>query len=340
MRILTAVVGSFPQPGWLLDRDVFLGRLPARVQIDELWTVKPEVLEEAQDDATILAIRAQERAGIDIVTDGEMRRLSYSSVLASSLGGIDRERTGVVVGRAGKPNNVPLISGPLTHERSVHERDVRFLRANTDRTVKVTIPGPFTLTQLCVDEYYGSEEAVAMAYAETINKEVRILFEAGADIVQLDEPYLQAKPEQASRYAVPAINKALEGITGTTALHVCFGYAAMVKDKSASGYSCIDQLNDTIAQQVSIETAQPKLDPALLKLLPSKTVMVGVIDLNDPNPETPEVVADRLRRALDHLPPERMIAAPDCGMKYLTRDQAFGKLKALAEGAAIVSSEL
>jgi len=340
-KIRTALVGSYAQPEWLIDREALRNRLPARILTGDMWRVSKDLLQEAQDDAVLSILEDQELAGIDIVTDGEVRRESYSAPLANAPEGIDREKVETLIGRAGKPNKVPLISGPLKRVSPVHVDDVKFLRAHTDKTVKITIPGPFTLSQLAVSQYYKTPEEVAMAYAEVVNEEMRDLFAAGADIVQFDEPYLQARYDDAKEYGAKAINKALEGIEGTTALHVCFGYAAMVSDKSGGGYSCLPLVSDINVDQVSIEAAQPDLDlGAALNALPGKTIMVGVLDLGDETPETPEIVADRLRAALEFLPPERIIAAPDCGMKYLPRESARAKLKALSAGAAIVNAEL
>ncbi len=341
-KIRSALVGSYAQPEWLIDRHALKTRLPARIISNEMWRIPPEHLLEAQNDAVLSIIVDQEAAGIDIVTDGEVRRESYSAPLANAPEGVNREKHEILVGRAGKPNKVPLVSGPLKLLKSVHADDVRFLKAHTNRTVKITIPGPFTLAQLAVSDYYDSPESLAMGYAEVVRQEVQWLFEAGADIVQFDEPYLQAKQADAEAYGVKAINKALEGITGETALHVCFGYAAMVSDKSADGYSCLPLVNAVNVKQVSIEAAQPaSLNlKAALDSLNSKVVMVGVLNLGDETPETPEIVADRIRRALEHIAPERLIAAPDCGLKYLPRSSARAKLIALGQGTSIVNREL
>ncbi len=339
--IKTALVGSYAQPEWLIDRQALKTRLPARILTGDMWRVAPELLQEAQDDAVLSVIEDQELAGIDIITDGEVRRESYSAPFANAPQGVDRKRVETLIGRAGKPNKVPLITGPLKRVSPVHVDDVKFLRKHTDRLVKITIPGPFTLSQLAVSEYYKSTEDMAMAYAECLNEEIHDLFAAGADIVQFDEPYLQARYEEAQKYGVEAVNRAFKGVKGTTALHVCFGYAAMVADKSADGYSCLPLVEQINVDQVSIEAAQPKLDlAAALNALPSKTIMVGVINLGDETPETPEIVAERLRRAVEVIPPERIIAAPDCGMKYLPRAAARAKLKALVEGTRIVNAEL
>lgn len=339
--IRTALVGSYAQPDWLIDRAALRQRLPARVPKSDLWRVPLGQLAEAQDDAVLSVLRDQHDAGLDIVTDGEVRRESYSAPFANALGGIDRDRPATKVGRAGKPNEVPRVVGPLSRPEPIHADDVRFLRAHTNRTIKITIPGPFTLSQLAVDEHYGSPSALAQAYAECLNAEIRDLFAAGADIVQLDEPYLQARVDDAREYGIRAVNRAFEGVPGTTALHVCFGYAVMVGDKSADGYSCLPLIAQMSVDQVSIEAAQPDLDLGrALEPLADKTVMVGVLDLGDETPETPDVVARRLREALEHLPPERLIAAPDCGMKYLPRDSARAKLRALVQGAASVNAEL
>lgn len=341
-KIRTALVGSYAQPEWLIDRHALKTRLPARIISNEMWRIAPELLREAQDDAVLSVLEDQEAAGIDIVTDGEVRRESYSAPLANAPEGVNREKYETLVGRAGKPNKVPLVSGPLRLTTPVHVDDVKFLKAHTGRTVKVTIPGPFTLAQLAVSDYYKSNEELALGYADVVRAEMQALFAAGADIVQLDEPYLQAKQADAAEYGVRAVNKALEGVVGTTALHVCFGYAAMVSDKSADGYSCLPLVEQINVQQVSIEAAQPQsLNlKAALEALASKTVMVGVINLGDETPETAELVAERLRKALQFLPPERLIAAPDCGLKYLPRASARAKLQALAAGTALVNREL
>ncbi|HEX5768584.1 MAG TPA: uroporphyrinogen decarboxylase family protein [Burkholderiales bacterium] len=333
----TTVVGSYPQPGWLIDRAKLGSKVP-RVRAPEIWRVPKELLEQAHDDATVLAIRDMERAGIDIITDGEMRRESYSNRFATELDGIDIRNPGTTINRSGVPIPVPRVAGPIRRRGPVEVRDVVFLKSNTSRRTKITLPGPFTMAQQAQDDYYKDEEALALAFAAAVNEELRELKEAGADVVQIDEPWLQARPERAARYGVKAINRALEGIRGTTVVHLCFGYAAAVKDKP-TGYSFLPQLEDTIASQISIEAAQPKLDLAVLRGL-SKTLMVGVIDLGSNDVETPEQVAGRIRAALKHVPPERLVLAPDCGMKYLTREAAFGKLQALAAGAGIVRKEL
>jgi 5-methyltetrahydropteroyltriglutamate--homocysteine methyltransferase len=304
----------------------------------ELWRVEKTFLEEAQNDATVLAIRDMERAGIDIITDGEMRRESYSNRFATTLEGIDIERPGSTINRSGVPIPVPRVAGPIRRRAAVEVPDVVFLRKHTTRKIKITLPGPFTMAQQAQDDYYKDEEALALAFAAAVNEELRDLKAAGADVVQIDEPWLQARPDRAARYGVKAINRALQGIPGTTVVHLCFGYAAAVKDKP-TGYSFLPQLEATSASQISIEAAQPKLDLGVLKSF-SKTMMVGVINLGTAEVESASEVADRIRAALKHVPAERLVLAPDCGMKYLTREAAFGKLKALAEGAAIVRKEL
>ncbi len=340
MLFPTMLVGSYPQPEWLIDRKKLAGRFPPRVRARERWRVPEPFLAEAQDDATVMAIKAQEEAGLDIITDGEIRRESYSNVLANALDGIDASRVGEIVGRTGARIPVPIVSGPIKRREPVAVRDVEFLRANTDRAIKITVPGPFTMTQQAVDEHYGDPESLALAYADAVNEEIHDLFAAGADFVQLDEPWLQARAEAARRYGVKAINRALEGVRGTTVLHTCFGYAALVKDKPASGYSFLAELEDTAVDQISIEAAQPKLDLGVLRALRSKTVPVGVLDLGDRTVESPHQVATRIRAALDVVPAERLIVTPDCGMKYLPRDVAFGKLAALVAGAELVDSEI
>jgi len=338
--LLTTVVGSYPQPDWLVDRAMLGSRLPPRTRALEIWRVGGEFLEQAQDDATVLAIRDMERAGIDIITDGEIRRESYSNRFATALDGMDLDNPGTALDRTGHPNPVPRVVGPIRRARAVEVRDVEFLRAATKRPIKATLPGPFTMSQQAQDDYYHDEEALAMALAEAVNEEVRDLFAAGADVVQLDEPYLQARAEKAGRFAVKAINRAVHGITGTTALHTCFGYAHIVHSRP-NGYPFLEPLADVAAQQISIESAQQKVDLSVLTSLGGKTMIVGVIDLSDDAPvEEVEVVAERIRNALRHVPAERLILAPDCGMKYLPRAKAFGKLSALAQAAARVRAEL
>jgi 5-methyltetrahydropteroyltriglutamate--homocysteine methyltransferase len=341
MQLLpTTVVGSYPQPDWLVDRAMLGARLPPRTRALEIWRVKPELLEQAQDDATVVAIRDMERAGIDIITDGEIRRESYSNRFATALEGMDVEHPGTALDRTGHPNPVPRAVGPIRRSRPVEVRDVQFLRANTDRPIKATLPGPFTMSQQAQDDYYKDEAALAMALAEAVNSEVRDLFSAGADVVQLDEPYLQARPEKAARFAVQAINRAFEGIEGTTALHTCFGYAHIVHSRP-NGYPFIEPLGDVNVKQISLESAQQRVDLSILRALEGKQLIVGVLDLSDESAvEDAETVARRIREALKFVDAERLILAPDCGMKYLAREKAFGKLRALAEGAAMVRAEL
>ncbi len=338
-RLPTTVVGSYPQPDWLIDRARLGGRLPPRVRAQELWRIPPELLEQAQDDATLLALRDMERAGIDIVTDGEMRRESYSNRFATALEGMDLEHPGTALDRTGHPNPVPRVVGAIRRGRPVQVRDVEFLRAHTDRVIKATLPGPFTMSQQAQDDHYGDEEALAMDLAAAVNEEMHDLFAAGADIVQIDEPYLQARAEKARRFGVRAINRAVLGAPGTTALHTCFGYAHIVHDRPR-GYPFLAELAETAVDQVSMESAQQDVDLAVLRDLPGKTVIVGVLDLADESPvEEVATVAARIRRALDIVPPERLVLAPDCGMKYLSRDKAFAKLQALARAAAEVRGE-
>jgi 5-methyltetrahydropteroyltriglutamate--homocysteine methyltransferase len=335
----TTVVGSYVQPEWLVDRANLKKRLPPRVRAKEVWRIAEDHLEEAQDAATLAAIRDMERAGIDIVTDGEIRRESYSNRFATALDGIDVDNPGTAIDRTGHPNPVPRIIGKIRRTRAVEVGDAEFLVANTTKKTKITLPGPFTMMQQAQNDHYGSVEEAAMDYAAAVNEEVRDLFAAGVDVVQLDEPYLQARPDVARKYAVRAINRALEGVSGTTCLHLCFGYAHIVHERP-SGYSFLAELDAVRADIISIEAAQPNLDLDVLRALPSKTIMVGVIDLGSPEVETPDVVASRIRRALDVLPPERIVVAPDCGMKYLSRTTAFGKLEAMVRGAEIVRAEL
>jgi 5-methyltetrahydropteroyltriglutamate--homocysteine methyltransferase len=338
MLLPTSLVGSYPQPEWLIDRKKLAKQVP-RVRVQDLWLVDSERLEAAQDDATLLAIRDQERAGLDIVTDGEQRRESYSNRFATVLEGVDIDNPGTTINRSGKPIQVPRVVGKIKRRHAVEARDVKILRANTDRMVKATVPGPFTMGKQVQDDFYGDEEAMTMDYAVAVNAEIKDLFAAGADIVQIDEPWMQQHPDKARAYGLQALDVALEGVSGTIAVHLCFGYAAVVHDKPA-GYSFLAELDRSKAQQISIEAAQPKLDCSILGKLSSKTIILGVIDLSDLAVETPEMVADRIRRALPYVPPERMIIAPDCGMKYLPREVAFAKMVAMVEGARIARREL
>ena len=338
MLFPTTLVGSYPQPDWLIDRKKLAGRFPPRVRAKELWRIPEAFLPEAQEDATRLAIRAQEEAGLDIITDGEIRRESYSNRFATALEGVDIDNPGTALDRSGHPNPVPRIVGKIRHRHPVEVDDLRFLRAHTDRKIKMTVPGPFTMSQQAQNDFYKSDEEAAMDYAVAVNEEIRDLFAAGADVVQIDEPYMQARPEKARSYGLKALNRALEGVKGTTAVHICFGYAAVIHARP-SGYSFLTELAGCSCGQVSIETAQSNLDCSVLKSLAGKRIILGVIDLNDMAVEPPEIVAARIRRALPFVPPADIIVAPDCGMKYLPREIAFGKMKAMVEGARIVRAE-
>jgi 5-methyltetrahydropteroyltriglutamate--homocysteine methyltransferase len=337
--LVTTVVGSYPQPSWLIDRERLGERLPPRVRARELWRVPEALLEEAQDDATRLAVQDMERAGVDVVSDGEMRRESYSNRFATALDGVDLDDPGVALDRTGHQNPVPRVVGPIRRTRPVELRDVEFLRSISDRRIKITVPGPFTMTQQAQNDHYADERSLALAYAEAVNEELRDLKAAGADVVQIDEPYLQARPEPAREYAVEAIDRALDGIEGETVLHTCFGYAHIVHDRP-SGYPFLRELNDCAATHLSLEAAQPSLDPEVLRDLPDKTIVLGVLDLGSSEIETPEVVAGRIRKALTAVPPERLMVAPDCGMKYLSRERAFRKLEAMVAGARLVGEDL
>jgi 5-methyltetrahydropteroyltriglutamate--homocysteine methyltransferase len=337
--LLTSVVGSWPQPAWLIDRERLGERLPPRVRARELWRVEEPWLEEAQDDATRLAVADMEHAGVDIVTDGEMRRESYSNRFATALEGVDLDEPGVALDRTDHENPVPRVVGPIRRARPVEVRDVELLRSLTTRRVKITVPGPFTMAQQAQDDFYGSGRELALAYAEAVNDELRDLKAAGADVVQIDEPYLQARPEPAREYALEAIDRALEGVDGDTVLHTCFGYAHIVHDR-LPGYPFLAELNECAATHLSLEAAQPRLDPEALRAVPDKVIVLGVLDLGSGEAETPEEVAGRLRRALEVVPPDRLVAAPDCGMKDLSRELACAKLEAMVAGAEIVRGEL
>jgi 5-methyltetrahydropteroyltriglutamate--homocysteine methyltransferase len=335
----TSLVGSYPQPDWLIDREKLAHQLPPRVRAQKLWRVAPEFLEQAQDDATVLAIRDQEQAGLDIITDGEVRRESYSNRFATALEGIDLENPGTVVTRSGQTNTVPRVVGKIRRRHPVEVRDVQFLRANTDRQIKITVPGPFTMTQQSQNDYYDREEALALDYAAAVNEEIKDLVAAGADVVQIDEPYMQSLPEKARQYGITALNRALLGVTGTTAVHLCFGYAYVVHQRPAA-YSFLSELAGCGAHQISIETAQSSLDCSILRKLQGKTIILGVLDLSTHEVETPQLIAARIRRALPFVRPDLVVVAPDCGMKYLPRDVAFQKMQAMVVGARLVSSEL
>jgi len=338
MLFPTTLVGSFPQPDWLIDRRRLTENIPPRVRERGLWRIEESFLKEAQDDATLLAIRAQEDAGIDIVTDGEIRRESYSNRFATALEGIDMEHHGVATTRSGKQQAVPRIVGKIRRRHAVEVDDLRFLKKHTSRKTKITVPGPFTMSQQAQNDYYKSIEEAAMDYAAAVNEEIRDLFAAGADVVQIDEPYMQAQPEKARSYGVAALNRALEGIKGETAVHICFGYSVYLKNKPA-GYSFLPEFASCSCKQISIETAEPKLDCSVLKQLPGKKIMVGCIDLSTPEIETPETVVARIKRALPYLKPQDVILAPDCGMKFLPRDSAIGKLRSMVEAAKRLRAE-
>jgi 5-methyltetrahydropteroyltriglutamate--homocysteine methyltransferase len=334
----TTLVGSYPQPEWLIDRAKLSKQVP-RVRMSDLWLVPPDQLEAKQDEATLEAIAEQEKAGLDIISDGEQRRESYSNRFATALEGVDTLNPGTTINRSGKSIPVPRITAKVRRTHAVELHDIQFLRANTKKPVKMTVPGPFTMTMQAQNEFYSTQEELAMDYAGAVNAEIKDLFAAGADIVQIDEPWMQQHPDKARQFGVKALNAALEGVTGTVAVHLCFGYAAVVHDKP-EGYSFLAELEASKAQQVSIEAAQPKLDLAVLERLPSKTIILGVIDLSDKTIETPEIVAARIRKAFAHAKPERIVIAPDCGMKYLPREVAFGKMKAMVDGTNIVRREL
>lgn len=333
----TSLVGSYAQPEWLIDRAKLAGRFPPRVRAKELWRIPPDHLAEAQDDATVVAIRLQEEAGLDILTDGEIRRESYSNHFATALDGVDVDNPGTALDRSGHPNPVPRIVGPIARPEPVEVADLRFLRAHTDRTIKMTVPGPFTMSQQAQNDHYPDAESAAMGYAAAVNAEIKDLFAAGADIVQIDEPYLQARPDAARAYGLKALNAALEGVTGTTAVHLCFGYAAIIHERP-EGYSFLPELAGCPADQISIETAQSGLDLGVLSDLTEKTIILGVLDLSTPEVESVDTVAARARRAFDRIPPEQLVLAPDCGMKYLPRDAAFGKMLAMVGAAQALRS--
>ncbi|HEY9239238.1 MAG TPA: uroporphyrinogen decarboxylase family protein [Burkholderiaceae bacterium] len=335
MLFPTTIVGSFPQPDWLIDRTKLAGRFPPRTRAKELWRIPPQYLNEAQDDATLIAIRAQEAAGLDIVSDGEIRRESYSNRFATALEGVDLDNPGTALDRSGHPNPVPRIVGKIRRMHAVEVDDLKFLRANTDRMVKITVPGPFTMLQQAQNDFYKTEEEAAMDYAEAVNAEIRDLFAAGADVVQIDEPYMQARPEKARQYGLAALNRALDGITGTTAVHICFGYAAIIHERP-SGYSFLPELAGCSCKQISLETAQSHLDCSALAALDGKRLMVGCIDLSDPQVESVDTIVERIERALPYVKPENVILAPDCGMKYLPRETAVGKLRAMVEAAKVL----
>ncbi|MGQ0652715.1 MAG: 5-methyltetrahydropteroyltriglutamate--homocysteine methyltransferase [Betaproteobacteria bacterium] len=335
MLFPATLVGSYPQPEWLIDRKKLAGRFPPRVRARELWRIDEPFLKQAQDDATVLAIRAQEEAGLDIVTDGETRRESYSNRFATALEGVDSDHPGTALDRSGHPNPVPRIVGRIRRKHPVEVEDLLFLKKNTDRKTKITVPGPFTMSQQAQNDFYKSAEEAAMDYAVAVNEEIRDLFAAGADVVQVDEPYMQARPGPAREYGLKALNRALEGVAGTTAVHICFGYAAIIHERP-SGYSFLPELAGSPVRQISIETAQSGLDTAVLEKLPGKMIMVGCIDLSDMTVETPQKVVERIERALKHVAKENIIVAPDCGMKYLPRDVALAKMKAMVEGAKLL----
>jgi 5-methyltetrahydropteroyltriglutamate--homocysteine methyltransferase len=335
----STIVGSYPQPEWLIDRDKLSKQFPPRTRAKELWRIDPKYLAAAQDDATRLAILDQERAGLDIVSDGEIRRESYSNHFATALEGIDLDNPGKALDRSGEPVFVPRIVGRIRRKHPVGVRNLEFLRANTDRMIKFTVPGPFTMSQQAQNDFYASDREAALDYAAAVNEEVRDLFAAGADVVQLDEPYMQARPEKAREYGVEALNRALDGISGTTCIHICFGYAALIHERP-EGYSFLPELAHTACGQVSMETGQSNLDCKVLESLDDKQILLGVLDLSTEDIEPVDVIKQRVRRALEHVDAERILLAPDCGMKYLSREAAFGKLRNMAEAGRQLRAEL
>jgi 5-methyltetrahydropteroyltriglutamate--homocysteine methyltransferase len=335
----TMIVGSLPQPDWLIDRDRLGHQFPPRVRAQELWRVAPPLLREAQDDATLVALRSQEEAGLDVVTDGEIRRESYSNHFATALHGLDLDHPGSVRNRSGIDIPVPRVTGEIRRPAPVQVDDVAFLRAHTDRAMKITVPGPFTMAQQAQNDHYADDRGLALAYADVVRQEIADLFAAGADIVQIDEPWLQARPDVARKYGAEAVSRALADAAGPVHVHLCFGYAAMVADRP-EGYSFLPELADTPADAVSVETAQSHLDPASLRPLRGKGIALGVLDLSTPDVETPETVADRVRRALDHVDVDKLLLSSDCGLKYLPRASAAGKMRALAQAATFLRSEL
>ncbi len=339
MLFPTTIVGSYPQPDWLIDRVKLAGRFPPRVRAKELWRVEEPYLKQAMEDATILAIKAQEDAGLDIITDGEIRRESYSNRIATALEGIDIDNPGVGLDRSGHPNPVPRIVGKIKRVHPIELEDLLFLKANTRKKIKITVPGPFTMLQQAQNDFYATEEEAAMDYAAALNEEIKDLFAHGADVVQVDEPYMQARPEKAKQYGIQALNRALLDVGGTTAVHICFGYAAVIHVRP-EGYSFLPELSACSCSQISIETAQSNLDCSVLQQLPNKKIMLGCIDLSDMNIESPVLIASRVKKALKFVAADNIILAPDCGMKYLPKEVANGKLKAMVQAAQILRSEI
>ena len=339
MLFPTSLVGSYAQPDWLIDRKALASRFPPRTPTPSLWRVPSEWLEEAQQDATIMAVEAQERAGLDIITDGEIRRESYSNRFANALEGIDLANPGQAFDRSGHPVSAPRVAGKIRRKRPVEVDELKFLKTLTDKPVKVTVPGPFTMQQQAQNDFYPDEKSLAMAYAAAVNAEIRDLFAAGADVVQVDEPYMQARAAKAREYGLEALNAALDGVGGTTAVHICFGYAHLIHERPA-GYNFLPEFANCCVDQISIETAQSNLDTSVLETLRGKSIILGVLDLADPEVETADTVAARIRRALPHVDAAKVIVAPDCGLKYLPRETAFGKMKAMVDGARIVRAEL
>ncbi len=335
----TSLVGSYPQPDWLIDRKTLAGRFPPRTPTPSLWRVAAELLEQAQDDATLIAIRDQERAGLDIITDGEIRRESYSNRFANALEGVALDNPGEALDRSGHPVSAPRVSGKIRRKRPVEVEALKFLKANTDRPVKITVPGPFTMQQQAQNDFYPDDRSLALDYADAVRSEIEDLFAAGADVVQIDEPYMQARPQKAREYGLEALNRALDGVKGETAVHICFGYAHVIHERPA-GYNFLPEFAGCPVHQISIETAQSNLDTAVLEPLRGKTIILGVLDLADMTVETPETVAARIRRGLEHVAADKIVVAPDCGLKYLPREVAFGKMRAMVEGAKIVRGEL
>jgi 5-methyltetrahydropteroyltriglutamate--homocysteine methyltransferase len=337
--LTTTIAGSLPKPSWLAKPGVLWAP----------WSLSDASLAEGKRDAVRLALREQEEAGIDIVTDGEQSRQHFVHGFLEAIEGVDFTRRVTIGIRADRYKaEVPTVTSSIARRRPVHADEVKFARAHTTRKLKFTVPGPMTIVDTLADEFYRDRRRLAMEFARVINEEARELVALGLDVLQLDEPAFNVYMDDARSWGIEAIHRAIDGLSCKTAVHICYGYGikANVDWKSTLGaeWRQYEQTFPALAasriDQVSIECANSKVPLALLGLLRGKDVMVGVIDVATDAIETPAQVAATIRSVLPFVPPERLYPCTNCGMVPLGRDVAMDKLRALAAGAALVRGEL
>ena len=335
----TSIAGSLPKPGWLAET----GKLWPR------WGAEGSALAQAKADATLLWLKLQERAGLDVIGDGEQSRQHFVHGFLESVEGIDFENKV----KMGIRNNrydamVPQVTGPLRLRGRVHQAEARLLRANTDRQIKFTLPGPMTIVDTIADRYYGDRVRMAMAFADLLNQEARALEADGVDVIQFDEPAFNVYMDEVREWGIEALHRAVEGLTCTTAVHICYGYGiqANIDWKQGLGeewrqYEVVfPALAASRINQVSLECIHSRVPIELLRLLEGKDVLLGVIDVASDAVETPGQVADTIGRALAHVPAHRLFACTNCGMAPMDRDIALRKLEALVAGAALARERI